>query len=337
MPPRSMCPSMGAMRRPVSRDVAALSNCCARGFHASTRQLQDQSGNGSSSGDPSMGPTRRIRNATAANQLSSLQNRSRTTSLQGRRPLPRNATLAGGSFRGGIVQEGDYDASNPSSSSAPPGAKILTPRKPLVSKVALGRSLGDGGGAATAGPPGTMVRAPTNLRITRNARGPTGPRGPNLRGRGPSSSSQGGRERGPKKREGGKPGSGGGQGSGANLARMMEDAKPEQYISDGMLQHMLRLQRKEWDRVPYEPKYAEGSLAANELVHIGRELFKGDVPDVPVWGRLEKTVGIVGMHGAADRLRVRRVVDRAEGNARQARMNYVIEEETEGKTREQAN
>jgi hypothetical protein len=74
-----------------------------------------------------------------------------------------------------------------------------------------------------------------------------------------------------------------------------------------MVQHLLRLQRKEWDRVPYEPKYAAGSLAANELIHAGRELFAGDAPPVKVWGRLEKTLGIVGMHGAEARLQVRRL------------------------------
>jgi hypothetical protein len=74
-----------------------------------------------------------------------------------------------------------------------------------------------------------------------------------------------------------------------------------------MVQHLLRLQRKEWDRVPYEPKYTPGSLAANELIHTGRELFAGEAPPIKVWGRLEKTLGIVGMHGAAAHLQIRRM------------------------------
>lgn len=80
-------------------------------------------------------------------------------------------------------------------------------------------------------------------------------------------------------------------------------------VSDSMKQQLLRLQRKEWDRVPYEPKYAKGSFAANELIHAGRELFKGEAPPVKIWGPLERRIGVVGMFGAETTLKVRRVLD----------------------------
>lgn len=90
--------------------------------------------------------------------------------------------------------------------------------------------------------------------------------------------------------------------------KVEEEEDPFAHITDSMVQQLLRLQRKEWDKTPYEPKYAPGSFAANELIHTGRELFRGDVPDVKVWGRLEKRIGVVGMHGAEGRLEVRRVL-----------------------------
>jgi hypothetical protein len=76
-----------------------------------------------------------------------------------------------------------------------------------------------------------------------------------------------------------------------------------------MIQHLLRLQRGQWDRKPYEPKYAPGSFAANQLIHQGRELFRGEAPPVKIWGRLEKAIGVVGMHNAEAHLKVRRVTD----------------------------
>jgi hypothetical protein len=135
-------------------------------------------------------------------------------------------------------------------------------------------------------------------------------RGPNLRGR------DGNRSRGP----------GGPQGSRSNENRPKRrekdqggskavqktgfaDVEASQTLSDGMVHHLLRLQRKEWDRVPYEPKYAQGSFAANELIHAGRELFKGEVPPVKIWGPLERRIGVVGMFGAEAHLKVRRVGD----------------------------
>jgi hypothetical protein len=163
-------------------------------------------------------------------------------------------------------------------------------------------------------PDGQMVRAPGTLKITRTAvDSPVGDgmRGPNLGGRsagrgGPRGGSRGGpggRAQGPKKRE---KGSKGGE---ARQSTLIADTDPATTLSDGMVHHLLRLQRKEWDRVPYEPKYAQGSFAAQELIHEGRELFRGEAPPVKIWGKLEKTIGVVGMFGAEAHLKVRRVVD----------------------------
>lgn len=85
--------------------------------------------------------------------------------------------------------------------------------------------------------------------------------------------------------------------------------KLEDTLSDGMVQQLLRLQRKEWDRVPYVPKYAPDSFEANELIHTGRELFRGDSPPVKMWGDMERALGVVGMYGAEAHLQVRRVPD----------------------------
>lgn len=137
-----------------------------------------------------------------------------------------------------------------------------------------------------------MVRAPANLRITRGAPG-SGPSGPNLRGRsgpGGKRSGAGGRESAPKRREK--------KAGGPKRKRGPQDLKVEDTLSDGMVQHLLRLQRKEWDRVPYEPKYAQGSEATKELIEAGKKLFQGEEPTVKVPGPLEKRLGIAGMHGA---------------------------------------
>ena len=158
-----------------------------------------------------------------------------------------------------------------------------------------------------------MVRAPSTLRIGNAARGPN-VRGPNLRGRdgatpgGPAGKRKpgaGGNNRGnagPKRRE---RTSGGDSTIGTTLAEVDLGST----ISDKMSQQLLRLQRKEWDRVPYEPKYAKDSFAANELIHAGREFFKGEVPPIKIWGPLEKQIGVVGMFGAEAHLKVRRVGD----------------------------
>ncbi|PVI08181.1 hypothetical protein DM02DRAFT_690672 [Periconia macrospinosa] len=266
-------PSMGAIRRPVSRDVAAAINCCTRSFHAAARRLDEQAGSGSAA-PPIEPPSRRIRNANAGQAISSLQ--------QQRAP-PRTPRTT------------------PSGSSIPNG-KLLTPRKPLISRLPLNRSAQ--GDANTKQPPGTMARAPSKLRISRMVVGsPTGGPGGGPGGRRPGPSSPRGTRPGDKPR-GRKP-----KADDAAKNTRSQVPRPEDHLSDGMLAHLARLQKKEWEKKPYEPKYAPGSLAANELIHLGRELFRGESPDVKVWGRLEERIGVVGMHGAEAALEVRRVVD----------------------------
>lgn len=168
---------------------------------------------------------------------------------------------------------------------------------------------GPAGPKGGAPPPGAMVRAPAQLKLSRN--GPRtggnasvgGRRGPNLRGRDGKKGGTGNRSAaGPKRRERGNKEDG-------EQKADVNSVKFEDTLSDGMLQHLLRLQRGQWDRKPYEPKYAPGSFAANQLIHQGRELFRGEAPPVKIWGRLEKTIGVVGMHNAEAHLKVRRVTD----------------------------
>ena len=236
---------------------------------------------------------RRVRNARAVSDI---------TSLQFRRPLPKTSGLAGGSFPSGRSSREIEDAPAPSTAASSSTPKIITPtRKPLITRQMVDSPAPRSGGA---GPQGTMARAPAQLRVTRNAPSAKKNTGPNLRGRnaGGKGGNRTGGARAPKKREG----KGGGK-KGPDPTRMGEDVTLEHGLSDGMVQHLLRLQRKEWDRVPYEPKYAPGSYAANELIHAGRELFRGEAPPVKVWGRLEQKLNIVGMHGAAAHLQVRRM------------------------------
>lgn len=162
----------------------------------------------------------------------------------------------------------------------------------------------------SARPPGQMVRGPTQFRAPRNPTVGSMRGGPNLRGRDGKP--------GQDQRRGG---SGGGGGSGPKrrdkVKSSAESAPPKtaaetdlaDTLSDGMIHHLMRIQRKEWDRTPYEPKYAKGSFAANELIHAGRELFKGESPPVKIWGPLEKRIGVVGMFGAEARLKIRREKD----------------------------
>jgi hypothetical protein len=139
-------------------------------------------------------------------------------------------------------------------------------------------------------------------------RGPGAVHGPNLGGRaagrgGPKGNrGPGGREQGPKRRDK--------KGGDANeRPPQLSDIRMGSTLSDGMVKMLYRLQRQEWDRVAYEPKYNHGSFAANELIHKGREFFRGEVPPVKIWGRLEKTIGVVGMFGAEAHLKVKRVPD----------------------------
>jgi hypothetical protein len=130
--------------------------------------------------------------------------------------------------------------------------------------------------------------------------------GPNLGRRGgnengPRSGNRPG-ESGPKRRERKKPDDKDGKKgkSKGKTARSGDDLDVSDGLSDGMVQQLLRLQRNEWDKVQYVPKYAEGSEAVKSLVEEGKALFEGSKPEpeVRVWGRLEKTIGIAGMHGA---------------------------------------
>lgn len=154
-----------------------------------------------------------------------------------------------------------------------------------------------------------MVRGPGIPRMNRNATVGS-MRGPNLNGRsgrsGPKGpGGKGNREGGVKKREK----RGGAGGGGPTQSTSVAEVDPASTLSDSMVQHLLRLQRQEWDRVPYEPKYAPGSFAANQLIHEGRELFRGEIPPVKYWGKLEQRIGVVGMFGAEAHLKVRRVPD----------------------------
>ena len=170
---------------------------------------------------------------------------------------------------------------------------------------------GPDGPSGGAPPPGAMARAPAKLNLSRGPRGPgNGPggagrrAGPNLRGRERKAGGAGGSGtagKGPKRRE---------RKSEDDGKKMeVEEVRPEHVLSDGMVHQLLRLQRKEWDRTPYEPKYAPGSFAANQLIHAGREFFRGEPPPVKKWGPLEKTIGVVGMYNAEAHLKVRRVTD----------------------------
>lgn len=72
-------------------------------------------------------------------------------------------------------------------------------------------------------------------------------------------------------------------------------------LTDGMVQQLLRLQRKQWDRVPYEPIYSSKEKL-DELVALGGSLFKGEEPArLKVKSkedrRFERVIGIQNMHG----------------------------------------
>ncbi|KAH7087106.1 hypothetical protein FB567DRAFT_406785, partial [Paraphoma chrysanthemicola] len=282
MAQRHVCPSLGLLRRSIISDASTISRCASRAISSSSRRLDEQPSDASppAKANPN---NRRARSANALKQI---------TSLQYRRIQPGG--LAKGSFPSGqSASEPGQDASGPSTEN-----RSATPR---FVKFA-GRPTTTPGGAP---PEGRMVRAPSTLKITRNAT-VGGMRGPNLGARrgGPKGPrGQGGRDQGPKKRDRKA------AGDNARTPTTIADVDPASTLSDGMVHHLLRLQRKEWDRVPYEPKYAPGSFAAQELIHEGRELFRGETPPVKIWGRLEKKIKVVGMFGAEAHLKVRRVPD----------------------------
>lgn len=191
-----------------------------------------------------------------------------------------------------------------------------TLRRPLVIRRVGGATPAPTDAAAASGPPGQMIRAPGTLKITRTpvdgpatggpagaegqgdrgprAPGARGPGGPNLRGRAPrregGTGAPGRRgEQGPKRRE---------RKPQAARTQAEGDEKVEDTLSDTMVQQLLRLQRKMWDKTAYEPKYAEGSKAVQELLAQSQKLFAGEVKRVKKPGRFERRIGIAGMHGA---------------------------------------
>ncbi|KAL1657116.1 hypothetical protein SLS61_000157 [Didymella pomorum] len=281
---RKLGPTVGALRRTLAAEVAAAPKCSSRAFSASARRFEESSGAAASAPAPAQLDTRKARTANALSQITRLGANRRTV-----RP-------------GGNIPNGQTEGQ--------PGQGPARVR-PEGSLRITREAYGPAGGAP---PPGAMVRAPAQLKLSRN--GPRtggnasvgGRRGPNLRGRdGVKDGKKGGPGNrsadGPKRRERGN------KEDGQEEKVDPNSIKFEDSLSNGMLQHLLRLQRGQWDRKPYEPKYAPGSFAANQLIHQGRELFRGEAPPVKIWGRLEKTIGVVGMHNAEAHLKVRRVTD----------------------------
>ncbi|KAI4953942.1 hypothetical protein J4E91_002791 [Alternaria rosae] len=311
MAQRHMCPSMGALRRSLVADVSALPKCSARALHSTAKRLEEQPRDAASPAHPPN--TRKARQATALKQITSLQNRRIQPGALARGSFPSGqmARRSPGSATPQVNKDG-FIPENNAPADAQPDANPRFARNTARPTTTRGSTP----------PQGQMVRAPSTLRITRQTvdgpprgPGPRGPnvRGPNLRGREGGRPGPGGKGRagaagnkgsggGPKKRE---KKAGGDEKMGTKLA----DINLGDTVSDSMKQQLLRLQRKEWDRVPYEPKYAKGSFAANELIHAGRELFKGEAPPVKIWGPLERRIGVVGMFGAEATLKVRRVLD----------------------------
>ncbi|KAF2186907.1 hypothetical protein K469DRAFT_629639 [Zopfia rhizophila CBS 207.26] len=282
---RHICPSMGAIRRHLTQDIAATGNCSSRTFHLSAKRLKEDGPKDQSStpGSSESRETRRTRSASAFKKVTGLQNK------------PLGIGRAGVFPRGQFLRKSDDSNGNDIGSAPGHSEGDAVNSRPLVRK----HSVGPGKMAIRrtptgASPPGTMVRAPTTLRINRNARGPaTG--GPNLRGREgfgprPTRTVNRGTESGPKRRERKKESEG-------PMSVQKED-KIEDRLSDGMVQQLLRLQRKEWDRVSYEPMYSPGSKAATELLEAGKKLFEGEFPTKKKPGRLEHVLGIQNMHGA---------------------------------------
>ncbi|KAF9699621.1 hypothetical protein EKO04_002235 [Ascochyta lentis] len=288
-----MCPTLGALRRTLAAEVAAAPKCSPRAFSVSARTLDEANNAAPSAPAPANPDSRKARSANALNQITRLG--------ANRRIQPGG--LAKGSFPSGQV-DGQMARRAPPRAPSQGGAARAEGGLKITREM-----VGPAQGSEGARPPARMARAPAQLKLARNTgRGGNSTvgakRGPNLRGRDgkPGGGASGSREQGPRRRE---------RKSGEEGAKKINaaDVKIETTLSDGMVQHLLRLQRGEWDRKPYEPKYAPGSFAANELIHAGRELFRGEAPPVKTWGMLEKRIGVVGMHNAEAHLKVRRVTD----------------------------
>ena len=148
-----------------------------------------------------------------------------------------------------------------------------------------------------------MVRAPPQLRLTRNMPVSHGTPAPGARRatglrrrdrdaaetprRRPAGAS---RENVPRSRRGAATRQ---RDEGEEASEKLEDS-----LTDGMVAHLLRLQKKEWDRIPYEPMYYKDSPAIKDVVELGNTLFQGEEPRRKKAGRLEWTLGIQNMHGA---------------------------------------
>ncbi|KAF2662845.1 hypothetical protein K491DRAFT_709505 [Lophiostoma macrostomum CBS 122681] len=246
---------MGAIRRPFLRDVTTISNHTSRSFHQSARLSEG------GSNDP--GPRS---DASAPRQTL------RTRSNAAFRKLDN---LAG-------------DAISTRTSPEQPSRPLI--RRVVEERVQPNLSRPNPPG----GPPGTMVRAPAQLRLS--PAGPTGLRRgpPNARGRGGAPARDGQRQRSgennPRRRER-KP-------DAPNKKKGQTNQSVDATLNDGMVRNLLRLQRLEWDRVPYEPKYGQGSKAALDLVEEGKMMFAGQPPKTKKEpSRLHRTIGVVGMHG----------------------------------------
>ncbi|KAF1836708.1 hypothetical protein BDW02DRAFT_566800 [Decorospora gaudefroyi] len=315
MAQRHMCPSMGAIRRSLLADVVAAPKCSVRAFHSAAQRLEEQPGKAS----PAQPPNRKTRSAIALQQITSLQNRRNAPGGPARASAGRGQMAQRNPRAPAAVRTNEFgflpeDDDVPTAAQPEPNARFArNTARPTTTH-------------GSTPPPGQMVRAnPSGLRITREKVGPAAPgrnaQGPNLRGRdrgqgqgGPGRGGPGRRgprpdrpnnsaaDRAPKKRER----ASGGEDS---METSTRDVPLEDTVEDHMAQQLLRLQRKEWDRVPYEPKYANGSFAASELIHAGRELFRGESAPVKIWGPLEKRIGVVGMYGAEAHLKIRRVGD----------------------------
>ncbi|KAF2013190.1 hypothetical protein BU24DRAFT_452141 [Aaosphaeria arxii CBS 175.79] len=149
----------------------------------------------------------------------------------------------------------------------------------------------------TAPPPGKLVKAPANLRLTRNAP-KTGVQGPNLNGRNKAAAGQRPLRPGNRKPAGGPARRDPKLRQSASEEEDAENQADKDLLPEGMVQHLLRLQRKEWDRTPYQPKYTKDSKAALDLIENGKKLFQGESPLKKEPSKIDKRLGIVGMHGA---------------------------------------
>jgi hypothetical protein len=209
--------------------------------------------------------TRRTRQAAGVREVAN---------LQFRRPFPSNAGQR--SPRSGPQSSDESQLGRSSAENAAAGQPGQLIRRTPV------------GGSA---PQGQMIRMSTNLRTKASASGNTS--GPSLRGGRTSS----GGSRGPRGTKENQPGRRKKDATKKVRFANDEDVKIEDTLSDGMVKQLMRLQMKEWEKRTYEPKYAHGSPAALDLIEQGKQLCAGEVRTKKVPGRLERVIGVAGMHG----------------------------------------